>query len=316
MQVIQRLSASLKPRSPAAAACWRFTLQYPATARVRPRKDRRCEVLTARRNGAHRPHTFASVDRLDTRSQCRSPTARNLLIAKTTSPWAQNMLRLAARPHGGMLVINVGRIFCLPALGLSCLVQAAPVTYSFSGSVTDDPFGLSSFGAPITGSFTFDSAAADGIADPATGSFASSGPGYGFSATVDGTNYVVSNAVVVTTGNGVAGADQYGAIASDATLTLEIFFQDDSATALASDALPPEPPALAAFGFRQFRLFSSDDSAQFLGTVDSLVCSVGCSVTPPPGVLSEPPAVLLYALLLAGLGLAGRHGAPPTARRA
>ena len=56
-------------------------------------------------------------------------------------------------------------------------------------------------------------------------------------------------------------------------LTLELFFEDSTQTALSSAALPLAPPAIAGFGFRQFRLFSDD--AQFLGTVDTLICSAG-----------------------------------------
>jgi hypothetical protein len=158
-----------------------------------------------------------------------------------------------------------------------------PVTFSFTGSVTDDPFGLSFVGAPISGSYTFDSGAVDGIPGPATGSYASAGPGFGFLANVDGTGYSVPGSLAVNTSNNIAGVDQYGAIASDVLLTLELFFQDATGTALASDALPLLPPALGDFDSRQFRLFSPD--AEFLGSVDSLVCTSGCSV-PEPGSLS------------------------------
>lgn len=176
----------------------------------------------------------------------------------------------------------------ISALGLVCfgfagLADAAPVTFSFTGTVTDDPFGLSSFGAPISGSFSFDTAAVDSIANAANGSFASVGPGFGFSTTVDGTNYASVGALTVNTANNVAVGDQYGVIASDAVLSLELFLQDATAFALSSDGLPTLPPALAAFGFRQFRLFSDD--AEFLGTVDTLACTAGCTVA-EPGSLS------------------------------
>ena len=162
--------------------------------------------------------------------------------------------------------------------------HAIPVTFSFTGSVTDDPFGLSSFGAPITGSYTFDSAAVDTIPGPATGSYPSVGPGFGFTANVDGTPYSVSGSLAVNTANNI-GVDQYGAIATDAVLTLELFFQDSSQSALSSDALPLLPPAIGAFDFRQFRLFSAD--AEFLGTIDALTCTAGCNAAaaPAPGTL-------------------------------
>src|SRR4029077_18098099 len=155
--------------------------------------------------------------------------------------------------------------------------HALPITFSFTGKVTDDPFGLSASGAPISGSYTFDSAAMDSIAGPATGSFASVGAGFGFTANVDGTNYSVLGTLTVNTANNIAGGvDQYGAIAQDSSLDLELFLQDATGAALASDALPLLPPALASFSFREFRLFRDD--AEFLGSVDSLVCTAGCSV--------------------------------------
>jgi len=193
------------------------------------------------------------------------------------------------------------RKICVVALACGIILvagaaQALPITFSFTGKVTDDPFGQSSFGAPISGSYTFDSAAVDSIASPTTGSFASAGAGFGFTANVDGTNYSVLGTLTVNTANNIAGGiDQYGAIAQDSLLDLELFLQDATGTALASDALPLLPPALASFGFRQFRLFSAD--AEFLGSVDSLVCTSGCGVQSVP----EPGSLLLMSLALASL---------------
>jgi PEP-CTERM motif len=186
---------------------------------------------------------------------------------------------------------------CIVCLVAASAAQAAPITFSFTAAVTDDPFGLSSFGAPISGSYTFDSSAADSIPGAATGSFASSGPGIGFTANVDGTNYSVPGVLTVNTANNIAGGvDQYGAIALDSVLTLELFLEDATGTALASDALPLLPPSLANFGVRQFRLFSAD--AEFLGRVDTLTCTAGCGVQPVP----EPGSLLLVGSALAGFG--------------
>jgi PEP-CTERM motif len=183
-------------------------------------------------------------------------------------------------------------------LALACIVSpaaAAPVTFAFTGVVTDDPFGLSSSGAPISGRYTFDSAATDSIADPQTGAFASTGPTFGFHADVDGRGFSVAG-LTVTTGNDLATGDSYGAIAFDGGLTLEIFLQDASSLALASDALPLQAPALTDFPVRQFRLFGTD--VEFLGSIDTLACVGGCSAltVPEPGSL---------ALTLLSLGLVG-----------
>jgi hypothetical protein len=178
------------------------------------------------------------------------------------------------------------RIWGFAALTLlaSATAQAAPVTFAFTGAVTDDPFGLSSFGAPISGSYTFNSTAVDGIPSPVTGSFASTGPGFGFSANVDGTLYAIGGSLTVNTTNNASGVDQYGAIAIDGPLTLEIFLQDSTGTALSADALPLSPPVLAAFAFRQFRLFGDD--VEFLGSIATLTCTGGCATVPEPASLA------------------------------
>jgi hypothetical protein len=164
----------------------------------------------------------------------------------------------------------------------SAIAQAAPVTFAFTGALTDDPFGLSSFGAPISGTYTFNSVAVDGISS-STGSFASTGPAFGFSANVDGTLYAIGGSLTVTTANNASGVDQYGAIAIDGPLTLEIFLQDSTGAALSTDTLPLSPPALASFAFRQFRLFGDD--VEFLGSLATLTCTAGCATVPEPASL-------------------------------
>ena len=182
--------------------------------------------------------------------------------------------------------------------------HAVPVTFSFAGSVTNDPFGLSSFGAPITGSYTFDSTATDAIANPNTGSYPSTGLVFGFAANVDGTDYAVPGTLTVNIANNI-GVDQYGVIATDGTLTLELFFEDATQTALATDALALTPPALGDFASRQFRLFSPD--AEFFGSVDVLTCTAGCVNGGGGGTAPEPPTTWLLALSLVSL-LARRLG--------
>ena len=197
--------------------------------------------------------------------------------------------------------IGGGLVLCLACFTTSA--TSAPITFGFTGSVTDDPFGLSSFGAPISGNYTFDSAAADAIADPASASYTSTGAAFGFSATVDGTPYAVSGNLNIGILN--AFVDQYLVTAVDGALSLALFLQDDTATAFSSDALPLVPPPIADFAFRQFRLFGSD--VEFLGTVDTLACIAGCDgngggTVPEPGTL-----LLLVGAALSGL-VARRRG--------
>ncbi len=185
------------------------------------------------------------------------------------------------------------------AVAVPVTLHAAPVTIAFSGAVTSDPYGLSMVGAPISGSYTFDTAAPDAVPGSSIGSYRSTGLAYGFDALVDGTFYSTPGAVTVNVANNI-GSDQYGVIGSFGDLTLELFLEDFSQTALADDALPAGAPLLAAFGVRSFRLFGSD--AEFLGSVDRLACTAGCSAAGLP----EPGTLLLVAL--AGLLWCGGRG--------
>ncbi len=184
-------------------------------------------------------------------------------------------------------------------LAAPAAVNAAPITVAFSGTVTSDPFGLSTFGAPISGSYTFDAAAPDADAGSNTGSYASIGMAYGFSAVVDGTSYSTPGAVTVNVANNIGiGSDQYGVIGTAGDLTLELFLEDFRQMALTGDALPAGAPLLSAFSVRGFRLFGTD--VEFLGDVDTLACTAGCAVAsvPEPGTLAL--VALAGVLLLRG----------------
>jgi hypothetical protein len=99
------------------------------------------------------------------------------------------------------------------------------------------PLGLPSFGAPIAGSFTFDSAGRRCHRESAT------------------------------------------RLACERRRAVRLR-GERRRHALSSVALPVDPPSLAAFAVRGFRLFGPD--VEFLGTVNTLVCSTGCTPTSVP----------------------------------
>lgn len=180
------------------------------------------------------------------------------------------------------------------ALGSCFAAGAAPTTFGFTGSLTDDPFGISTFGAPITGSFTFDSAAVDSIPGPAGGSYTSVGPGFGLSITLDGQLYELMGSLNVGVQPGTPGPAFYTVTAGDPlSLLLELVLTDTSGTALGSDALLTSPPTLADFDVRRIRVFGVDD-LEFAGDLTTLEC-VGLCEPNGGGVVPEPGSLGLVA---------------------
>jgi len=196
-------------------------------------------------------------------------------------------------------------VFLLTAAFLAAVMpsaSASPVTVSFSGMVTDDPFGLGF--STFTGTYTFDSAASDGAADPSTGSYTSVGPTYGISAIFDSGAATANVAGMLNIGiaNDFAGpVDQYTATGLAGVTELGLFLEDTNASVFSSDALPALPPPLAAFVFRQFRWFDTD--IEILGTIDTLACINGCGAIPAP----EPGTAALLAMALPLLWAARRR---------
>jgi len=187
--------------------------------------------------------------------------------------------------------------------------QAAPVTYDFAGVVDwdDAERGWSAF----EGTFSFDSAAVDGVPDPSTAAYAHAGAPWGLSVVFDGSVTVaLSDSFNVLVSNDLGGSDQFGALAQDAAQTqaLTLTLWDFSQTLFTSDALPLPAGGLqlADFGWSAFSYESASGVLQ--GALTSLSCTLGCGgVVEPPPAIPEPGSAWLLAMGLGALRLSRRR---------
>jgi hypothetical protein len=189
-------------------------------------------------------------------------------------------------------------LLALSGLAASGLAAAAPIVYEFSGTVASDSAerGWQQF----AGSFSFDSASVDGIADPSTGAYAHAGAPWGISVSFDGGAALLLNSSFnVLVSNDLAGQDQWGLLARNASgsQVFSLTLSDYSATVFGSDALPLSGLTLADFGYGSFGYESAAGELQ--GWVGALQCVAGCGAGVPPAAVPEPGG-----LALAGLGLA------------
>ena len=198
-------------------------------------------------------------------------------------------------------------LFCWAAallvVGASSPVSAAPVTYAFTGVVDDDE--ASRGYAGFSGSFTFDSAATDAIADPSTAAYAHAGAPWGLTMAFDGgAAFTVSDSFNVLVSNDLLGTDQWGLLAQDALQSLSLTFSDLTALVFAGDVLPGGALTMAAFSTGTLRWETGDGALQ--GHMDTLACSSGCTGGPGGGGGEQPLPHALpepSTLLLAGLSL-------------
>ncbi len=190
------------------------------------------------------------------------------------------------------------------------VAQATPVTFAFSGTIDNDPFGVFDTAA-FDGTYTFDSAIPEVLSTPNSRGFADTGSAVSMTVSFTGTldpsvsGPYVADTLNITINNDFPGPlDQYlvtGTSSVDSLLAIELTLEDFTGTAFSALSLPLTPPSLAAFTSIRFALFGGtlDNPVEAEGVLSRLVCVDGCGAVVP-----EPGAPLLLIAAFAAFGLA------------
>jgi hypothetical protein len=195
--------------------------------------------------------------------------------------------------------------------------QAAAITFNFTGTITqdaiqdsNDPFGGSDVsGAVFSGSYTFDSAAANVLSpDPHSASYQMAGVPFGMNVTIAGHSFSTSDFLAVNVQYFPATFDFYGAIgctggvancsatpaAAGVYNTLQLSLVDPSGAALSNDDLPLAPVLLTsfvtidAFSLNQVTIDSFGnitEQLQLQGNLDTLSAAAPAPVPEPTSLL-------------------------------
>lgn len=184
-------------------------------------------------------------------------------------------LHLARNALRVLSAATVLAVACWPAAS-----RAAPVTYSFSGVVTDDDGARGYQG--FAGYFTLDSAATDSIGDASTASYAHSGSPWGISLAFDGgVAFGYDSQFNILVSNNLGGADQFGVLGQDGSDSIGLTLSDLTASIFTSDALPSAALTVADFDWGVLAWEAGGQRLQ--GQITSLLCNSGCVGQPDPG---------------------------------
>lgn len=212
-----------------------------------------------------------------------------------------------------IIIVAVAGLF---ACG-SSVASASPITFSFTGEVTQDPLldpadpfgGTITLGAALTGSYTFESTTAD--SDPSINGGSYTSVGGTLSVSIGGTALLAADLLNVGLGNNFSGSDFYtvssrntsGPDPFDVTLTL----QDLQGTVFSDALLSSDAPPFAAFELTSLLLMGTfgGNQVEIGGRLTSLTCTTGCGPAGAPGsaVVPEPSTVSLVSVGLAALRL-------------
>lgn len=199
---------------------------------------------------------------------------------------------------------------------LPAIVEASPITFGFTGVVSqdplldpDDPFGGSiAFGTLFSGSYVFESTTPDGDPSASGGSYTSAGGT--LSLTIGGNSFIASDLLNIGVGNNFSGSDFYTVFARNTSgadpFDLSLTLQDLQGSVFGGALLPTDAPSFAAFELATlfFTGTVGGNQVQIDGQLRSLTCIAGCV---PGGGTGTPvvPEPATFALLSAGLAAIG-----------
>jgi hypothetical protein len=200
------------------------------------------------------------------------------------------------------------------------VADAGPITFTFAGTVSQDPFldpadpfgGTIAFGTPFSGSYVFESTTPDGDGSANGGSYTSAGGS--LTLTIGGHAFLAADLLNISVGNNFSGSDFYTVLAQSTTgldvFDISLLLQDLNATVFGGPLLPTDAPSFSAFELATLALSGTiaGNQVQIDGQLTSLICSDGCvpgGGTPVP----EPSTLVLLSTAVAAMRLRGRRRA-------